>query len=167
MIAKTSARWGILLGLALVTGTQILTWAGLGLTNWFIFLTYFWVILFMILAFRDLKAKNEGKLIFKNVLLPIVIIVLISRLIFQIYMFIYINYVDPTWVETVAESWTQTMTETGVDAETIEKRIQFFRNAYVTQRMFTTELIAVGIPQMVLGIIVSLFFVLKRKKSEA
>ena len=31
--------------------------------------------------------------------------ILVGRVMYQTYMFLYINFVDPTWVDTVAEVW--------------------------------------------------------------
>jgi hypothetical protein len=165
MIARTSIKWGVFLGAALVIGTQILTWAGLGLTNWFVLLTYFLVIVFMALNFKELKVQLDGVLTFPNVLISIVLIVLISRLIFQIYMFVYTNYVDPNWVNTVAEYWTEKMRADNLTPEQIDQQIDLFRKAYVPLNMFTSELIFLGLPQMFLGMVTALFFMFKKKKA--
>jgi len=166
MIVKTSIKWGIFLGLAVVIGTQILTWAGLGLTNWFVLLTFFCVILFIIFCLREIKSSLSGKISFGKAVLAVVILVLISRIIFQLYMFIYTQYIDPDWVNTVAESWTKTLQEANTPAEKIDKQINAFRKSYEPLSMFTIQLINYGLPQFVIGIIVSIPFVFRKKKRE-
>ncbi len=164
MLPKTSLKWGIVLGLAIVVGTQVLTWLGLGLSIWFPVVTYLSVIVFVASGLRDLKIRQAGKLTFLNAGLAVLIIILISRLIFQIYMFVYINYVDPNWVNTVAESWTQRMQDADIPADRIEQRISSFRNAWRPVNVFTVELLMYAIPQIVLGWMVSLLFVFRKQK---
>jgi hypothetical protein len=46
MRLKSILKWGLFLGISISFGTQILTWFGLGITNWFVLLTYVLVIIF-------------------------------------------------------------------------------------------------------------------------
>ncbi|WP_297691167.1 DUF4199 domain-containing protein [uncultured Eudoraea sp.] len=164
MRLKTILKWGILLGVSVALGTQILTWLGLGLTNWFVLLTYILVIVFSILSLTELRNRKEIKLNFLNAILVIIGIVLISRLIFQTYMFIYTRYLDPSWVDTVSKTWTISLQESNVAANEIEQQINSFRKSYEILPMFTSSLISYAIPQFVIGIIVSIIFVFTNKK---
>lgn len=166
MVLNTSLKWGIILGLAVALGTQILTWLGLGLTNWFVGLTYLLVVVVIILSSRELKKAHNGKLSFGNAALAVLIIVLIGRVLFQSYMFIYTRYIEPEWVNQVAEVWTQMMQEQGDGIEKINQQIAAFRKGYETGPMFTLELIKYAIPQLVLGLITSLVFVLPIRRKE-
>ncbi len=159
MFAKKCVMWGILLGIALVVGTQILTWMGLGLSLWFVALTYSMVVMFIALGLRDFKRVNGGQLNFSAAFAFVIISILISRLIFQFYMYVYINYLQPDWVNNVADSWTSAMQEQGASEESIAERINTFRQAWTTSRMFTIELVFMAIPQFVLGVITSLYYV--------
>ena len=78
-------------------------------------------------------------------------------------MFIYTQYVDPEWVNTTAETWSQMLADAGVGQEQIEKRIQTFRKSYEVLPMFTVEIVYLAIPQFILGILTSLFFVKWKK----
>ena len=164
MLVKNSILWGVYLGIALALGTQLLTWAGLGLTNWFVLLTYILVILFTAISLGKLKKADNGKLSFGKAALSVFIIILISRIIFQFYMFIYVNYIDPEWLDKVAEIWTQSMQESKLSSEEIEKNIARFRQSYQTSAMFTLEIFRYGASQFILGILVSLFFVLRLRR---
>ena len=165
MLLQRSIKWGIYLGLIVVVGTQILTWLGLGLTNWFVGLTYLAVIVCIALGLKEFKKSLEGKIPFGKAILFVLLTILISRIIFQFYMFIYVNYIDPNWIEMVAESWTKTMQEANVTADLINKRIDSFRQAYKPIYMFTISLIQYAIPQFILGFIVSLFYIIKLKRN--
>lgn len=165
MVLQRSIKWGIYLGLVVVAGTQILTWLGLGLTNWFVGLTYVAVIICIALGLRAFKKSLGSKIPFGKAILFVLLTILISRIIFQLYMFIYVNYLDPNWIEMVAESWTKTMQEASVAEEVINKRIDRFRQAYEPISMFTITLIQYAIPQFILGFIVSLFYVIKLKRN--
>ena len=79
-------------------------------------------------------------------------------------LFIYVNYIHPEWINEVAEVWTKMMQDSGQTSEEIEKRIKGFREDYQTLRMFTISIVKFGLSQFVLGLIVSLFFVLKFKR---
>lgn len=161
---KTIIKWGLIFGASLAIGTQILTWLGLGLTNWFVLLTYVLVIVFSILGLIDLKKWNGTKMNFMNAALLIFGIVIVSRLFFQTYMFIYTRYIDPSWVETVAKTWTISLQESQVDPNIIKQQIEGFRKSYETLPMFTSFLILYAIPQFVLGLVVSTLFLLFNKK---
>ncbi len=164
MQPKMIIKWGLLLGVAVALGTQILTWAGLGLTNWFLILTYVLVVAFSVLSLIELKNRRETTFNFLNAALTIAAIILISRLVFQTYMFVYTRYIEPTWVDTVAETWIATLQASDVDANGIEQQISSFRKSYETLPMFTSSLILYAIPQFVLGLIVCVVFVFFQKK---
>ncbi len=158
MLLKTSIKWGLLLGLALAVTTQLLTWLGLGLTNWFVVVTYLLAILFIYLVLRTLN-QEQGKLTFLHAALAVVVLIFISRLIFQSYMFIYIHYIDPSWVDTVAATWAKSMQEAGLSPDTIAQQINSFRKLNEPSSMFTIGLILYAIPQLFIGLILSAIFV--------
>ena len=163
MLIRKSAIYGLLLGIGLVVGTQILTWLGLGLTSWFMVLTFGLVIVFLTLGLRRLKQQSGGRLTMAKAALAVVVVILVSRFIFQLYMFAYINYFDPDWVNRVARTWSASMQEAELPADQIARRIESFRQAWKTLPMFTIEIVFVAIPQFVLGFLISLFFVLGKQ----
>jgi len=160
---KTIIKWGIILGVAVSLGTQILTWLGLGLTNWFLLLTYVLLIMVLILAFKEIKLQHEGKIGFGKVLLWVLGIIVIGRLIFQLYMFIYTRYLDPEWVDSVAETWETALTASSYSPEQIETQLSNFRKSYETVPMFTTALLSYAIPQFVIGLIATAVFYFTQK----
>ncbi len=163
---KTALKWGAYLGITQVIGTQILTWLGQGTSNWFPIMMTVLVILFITMMLKGIKSSEGGKLTFLKALVPIIIAIVAAFYIFQLYMFIYVNYIDPQWIDNTAVSWSQTMADNGVDQADIDKRIDIFRNSYKPLSMFTIQIINYGVPQMILGIIVSLFFIFRRKKKD-
>lgn len=166
MLLKISLKWGLYLGLSTSIGTQILTWLGLGLTNWFVLLTFVLVTLFIALGLKELKTSHEGQLRFIHALSAIIIIVLISRYIFQGYMYIYINYIDPEWVNTVADSWSRTMLDSGMNSTAVGQRIMAFRSAWEPLNIFTIEVVKYGIAQVVIGMVVAVFFIFNFRKKK-
>lgn len=161
---RHSIIWGLYLGITLSMMTQILTWLGLGTSNWFIYLTYILVIIFISIGLKKLKSKKEGKLSFISSFSFVLVTILLSRLLFQTYMFVYTHYIDPNWVSKVANIWTQQMEQAGISAEQISNSIQGFKEAYQTGNMFTIELIKYGVPQIIIGVLISLYFVFKKTK---
>jgi hypothetical protein len=163
---KTYIKWGVLLGLATSIGTQILTWLGLGLTNWFVMLTYIMVVLFVFMGLKNIKSENGGSLSFGRAFIAIAVIILVSRLIFQVYMYVYVHHIDPGWIAMVEEKWRLMMQEANVSEEVITQRMVGFRKAYEPLQMFSTELIKYGMPQYILGGIVALTMVIRGRKNK-
>jgi hypothetical protein len=93
--------------------------------------------------------------------------ILISRLIFQTYMFIYTRYIDPSWVDQVAEVWTISLQESNTAVEKIDQQISDFRKSYETIPLFTSTLISYIVPQFILGLLVTSIFMLINKKSRS
>ena len=151
---RTSIKWGLFLGITLVIGTQILTWLGLGLTNWFIAMTFMAVAIFSFLASKDLNAMFLNDFTYIKVVLCTMVMIIISRYIFQSYMYIYTNFIDPDWVRMVADKWTNMLEEQQVPESKISQQIAAFQKSYEPLRMFTVEIINIGIPQIILGSII-------------
>lgn len=166
MELDTNIKWGIYLGLSVSLATQILTWFGLGLTNWFVFVTYLLVVLCIAWVCNMLKKKNGNQLKFSTALISVLIIVIISRFIFQGYMWVYTRYADPEWVNQVSLIWTDILKEENTPSDKIDQQIQAFIKSYETLPMFTIEVFKYAIPQLVLGVVTSLFFVLRKGKTE-
>ena len=162
MVINHTIRWGLTLGIATSMATQILTWVGLGLSQWFIIISLVFVAIAAFISSGQLKIKSNGWLTFKKALVNIVIMILIARVIFQIYMFIYTRFVDPEWVDNVSVSWSASMEASGMTAESIEQSIDQFRQSYETIPMFTTALITYAVPQFVVGLLASLYHVLRK-----
>jgi hypothetical protein len=162
MMLKNNVISGLLLGLSVSLGTQILTWLGLGLTNWFVLLTYILVLGFVIITLRKQWIIQNDSLPFTKVLFGVFIIVLVSRYVFQLYMFLYINYVDPNWMNDVTIYWTQMLEDQGSPPEEIKASIDAFHKSYQPTRMFTVEIILYGFPQFILGMLGSLYFVFRK-----
>lgn len=145
--------WGLGLGAATVATIQILTWLGLGLSNWTWALTWALVVVFAVLAGKSLERRFGARPRFLQALGLLVVMLLLGRLIYQTYMFLYINYVDPNWVDTVAEVWSAQLADSGTGAEEIAQRIAAFRRQWETGFVFTLGLIAYALPEFVLGLL--------------
>jgi len=163
---KLIFKWGIALGIAVSLGTQILTWLGLGLTNWFLILTYVLLVFVLIFALKEISKIHAGNFKIMNGFLLIVGIIIISRLVFQIYMFIHTRYIDVEWIDSVAEAWEVALTSSNVATVQIENQVQNFRKSYETVPMFTSALLSYAIPQFIIGLIITVvyYFVGNRKK---
>ncbi len=145
--------WGLGLGAAVVLSTQILTWVGLGLSHLTWVSTYVLVIVFAVLGGRSLQGRLGRAPGFLRAALLILVMILVSRVIYQTYMFLYINYVDPGWVDMVAEVWSAQLREAGQSADQIAKSIDGFRRQWETGYVFTLGIVSFGIAQFVLGLI--------------
>jgi hypothetical protein len=145
--------WGLALGAAVVITIQVLTWLGLGLSNWTWILPWVLVVVFALLAGKSLAKSLGTRPGFLKALVLILVMILVGRIMYQTYMFLYINFVDPTWVDTVADVWSAQLEESGATAEQIEKKITKFRKQWETGFVFTLGLIAYALPEVVLGLL--------------
>ncbi len=84
--------WGAGLGAAVVLCIQIRTWIGLGLTYWTFTLTYVLVVVFAVLGARSLRKRSAGSPGIGRTVVLIALMILVSRVIYQTYMFIYLTY---------------------------------------------------------------------------
>lgn len=155
MVLKNGLIWGGILGVALVIGTQILTWCDLGTSNWYIIMTYLLVAIASIGCVRQLRYKLKDGFGFLKAILSILVMIIISRYIFQAYMYIYIHYIDPAWINTVSDTWAAMLAEKNMSADKIDKQISTFRRSYDTINMFTVEIVFIGLSQFILGCIVA------------
>tara|TARA_Y100000385_G_scaffold290967_1_gene366365 strand:- start:460 stop:990 length:531 start_codon:yes stop_codon:yes gene_type:complete len=163
-MVRISIKWGVILGVALVIGTQILTWLGLGTSNWFIVLTYVLVITAVLLCTKELKRKLLEDFSFLKSFLSVLIVILISRYIFQAYMYVYINFVDPNWIETISEKWTIMLQEKNLSTDQIKNQISRFQKSYEPLNMFTIEIIYIGLSQFILGCVATSLYLWRAKK---
>ena len=145
--------WGVGLGAAVVACIQILTWAGLGLSHLTWISTYLMVVLFAILAGRSLGRRLGERPRLLQAIVLMAVMILVSRVIYQTYMFVYINFVDPTWVDTVAEVWSAQLRDAGTADEQIDRQISHFRGQWETGYIFTLGIISYGIAQFILGLV--------------
>ena len=164
---KISLKWGIILGLTISIGTQVLTWLGLGLTNWYVAITYVAVIVMTFLAAKNQIKALGSKFTYLKALMSVLVIIIVSRYIFQFYMYIYISYIEPTWVDTVSDMWTKMMHDQNVETEVLQKRISSFRKAWQPLNIFTVEIVYIGLSQFILGSIVTSVYkwISSRRKS--
>jgi hypothetical protein len=157
-------KWGLILGVVLVIGTQLLTWLGLGTSTWFPILTYISVVILSMFFIREIIRKNVGKVKILTIVIPLILMMIISRYVFQLYMFIYIHYVDPDWVNITAQNWSYMLAEQGVEADKIENRMSIFRKSYQTLNMFTIEIMFYALSQTILGFVVMAIYNWRVKK---
>ena len=163
-IALHSLKYGLWLGFFISAGTQVLTWIGLGLTNWFVLLTYLLVIVFGFVSTRKWWVNHHRSVTFLQVFLLCLILVVVSRYVFQGYMYIYTRYIDPEWINEVATIYSDMLRENNLSDSVIEVRIVAFRQSYKATSMFTFEIIRYGISQWVFCVLASIIFVFKSRK---
>ena len=145
--------WGLGLGAAVVLTIQVLTWLGLGLSYWTWILPWALVVVFSVLAGRALERRLGKRPKFLQAVLLLLVMIFVARIMYQTYMFVYINFVDPTWVDSVAEVWSGQLEESGASAEEIDRQIMRFRKQWETSWVFSVGLVAYALPQVVLGVL--------------
>jgi len=168
-IVKHRLLWGVYLGLAVVASTQLLTWMGLGLSHLTWISSWALTAVFAVLAARSFGRRLGERPGFPRVAGLLLVMILVGSLIYQTYMYLYINFVDPTWVDTVAEVWSAQLAEAGVSAEEIETGITRFRARWETPYVFTLGLVGYSLPPFLLGLVAATLVVVQpwKKRSAA
>ena len=105
------------------------------------------------LGARSLRKRSAARPGVVRTVVLITLMILVSRVIYQTYMFVYLNFVDPTWVDTVAEVWSAQLRQAGAADEKIAMNIADFRNQWETGYIFSIGIIRWGIPQFILGLV--------------
>jgi len=111
------------------------------------------VVVFAVLAGKSLGRHLGERPSFLQALVLLVVMILVGRVLYQTYMFVYINFVDPTWVDTVAEVWSAQLEDAGSSAEQIDQSIASFRKQWETRYVFTLGIVAYALPQLALGLL--------------
>ncbi len=159
--------WGLGLGAAVVLCIQVLTWLGLGLSHWTWISTYALVVVFAFLGARSFADRLGERPGFLGTVLLIAVMILVSRVIYQTYMYLYINFVDPTWLDTVADVWSAQLAEAGASEEEIGQNIATFRRQWETGYVFTLGIVSYGIAQFILGLVTAVVGVVQPWKGRS
>lgn len=152
-VIKVGFYWSLALGIAVAFAIQLLTWMGLGLSPLTWVSTYILVILFAVLSGAALGRAIGARPGLVSAGAMIAILILASRIIFQIYMLFYITYIDPSWVDATASFWQDQLRDAGQSDGAIKRTIEDFRMQWTTDYMFTIGIIRYGAPQFILGLI--------------
>ncbi len=150
-LLKHDLLWGVGLGAAAVASTQILTWVGLGLTHWTWISINVLVVVFAVLGGRSLRRRLAAAPSLAQAALLIGLMILVSKVIYQAYMFVYINVVDPTWVDMVAEVSDAQLRAAGTSEERIASNIADFRNQWRTGYIFSLGIVRYELAHLILG----------------
>ena len=158
---KHHVGWGAGLGAAGVVLIQVLTWLGLGLSHLTWILTFVLVAVFAVVAARSLGRRLGARPTLWQTVVLLAVMTVVMAVIGQLYMFVYINWVDPTWVDTVAEVWSAQMTESGAAPDEIDRNIDMFRRNWRTANVFTLGLVAFALRNFVVGLLVAVVAVVQ------
>ena len=150
---KHDLAWGLGLGAAVAASIQILTWLGLGLTHWTWISGWALAAVFGGLAARSLGRRIGERPRLGRAALLVLLMILAARVVEQLYMWIYIQFVEPGWVDRVAEVWTAQLREAGTPEERIARSIADFRNQWRTPYVFTLGIVRYSLPPYIVALL--------------
>ncbi len=161
---KTALKYGFIYAGLSILVSLLLYVTGLNRTgnNWIPSLLGLAVpVICIILAVKELKSESEGGYIkFAEVFKKGLLICLIGGVLNSAYSMIYLEYIDPTYMDYIMEQQVQKMQENGLSEEQIEKMLQSSQAWQSPFAMFTFSLLG----SLFSGAIISLIMAAILKK---
>lgn len=152
-----SVRYGATLGAAMVVSVQVLTWLGLGLTGWVFGLNLVLLITMVSLAHRSYRRSSDHGMTFLEGAGIAAAMILVALLINQVYMVLYMTYIEPGWVDRVVEIRRELLIAGGNTADQIAPRLADVRASFTPLRMMTSGVIVPGLWQLLIASVITLF----------
>ncbi len=163
-IIQHANLWGIYLGVAVWLSTQILTWLGMGLINWFVILTCLPVILFAWFGFTNYLNTNDQKVGYLQGIFWTLIVIIMGHSVFQCYMFLYACYISQDRADNVVVMWADHLSTTSLSEEEFTKGIEGVRKPCEAIPIFTIEIVTYGLSQFVPAMMIIFFKVCKSRR---
>lgn len=152
-----SVRCGAALGAAMVVSVQVLTWLGLGLTGWVFGLNMVLLITTVSVAHRSYRRRSDHGMTFLEGVGIAAVMILLALLINQVYMLVYLTYIEPGWLDRVVEIRRELLMAGGNTADQIAPRLAAVRAGFTPLRMMTTGVIVPGLWQLLIASVITLF----------
>ncbi|QSE95907.1 DUF4199 domain-containing protein [Fulvivirga lutea] len=145
-VKSVSIKWGLILGIisiALFLTIAIAQLQGNSAIQWF---GYIPAILLIFLAHKEFKEQGDGFMSYGQGLGIGTLIVAISSAISSVFAYVYIKFIDPTYMDIVKELQVEEMMNSGMSDAEIEQALEF------SQGFMTPGFI------MIMAFLVSVFF---------
>ncbi len=152
---RQGLKFGFGLGVAYVINVQILTWLGLGLTSWvFAMELVLLAITVFLLEMRDRRHPGESRTA-AGVVGRMLALVLATTFINALYLVIYINIINPDWVDMVVTLRGDLLRAGGMPEEQIADRMVQMRGAFRPLSMLTMGLLFPALWKSVIGLLLT------------
>lgn len=155
---STGIRYGLIAGVIGIVYFLILSLAGQDMTsggwNW---LNYIITIVILVLAHKYYKENTDGFMSYGQGIGITFWIGIISSAISNVFMYVYIKFVDTSFIEMIKEKQIESMQERGMSDEQIDQAMQFASMFTTPEAMFIMGLIGGIIGTVIIGLIVTIF----------
>lgn len=157
-IRSAGVRFGLISALCAITYFLILNVAGIDMTSgaWS-WLGYLITALIVIFAHKYYKDTGDGFLSYGQGVGIAFWIGLVSGAISSIFTYLYIKFVDTTFMQLIEERQIQAMQEKGLSEEQIDQAMKFASMFNTPEAMFIMMLVGSIITAVIIGVIVTIF----------
>jgi hypothetical protein len=151
-------RFGLISAVISVAYFVILNLVGIDMTqgvwNWF---GYVLIIALLVLAHKYYKDNGDGYMSYGQGIGIALWLGIISALISSIFTYLYIKFIDTTFVETIKDRQMEAMQEKGMSDEQIDQAMQFSAMFMSPEAMFFFILFGGVVATIIIALIVTIF----------
>lgn len=145
-------KWGLILGVLSIVWFLITVFAGLATETWAQWSGLVFTIVILYLAHKDFKDSGDGYMSYGQGLGIGMITIGISSVLSSAFAYVYIKFIDPTYMEMIMDKQIEGMQENGMSDAEIETAMSFSEGFMNPEVMFVTGIIW----GLLLGFIISL-----------
>ncbi len=148
-------QYGVIAGVVMIIYGLILQLTGLIFESWASWINYIFLAAIIFLAHKKYKEEGDGFLSFGQGLGIGFWISLVGGLISSVFSFIYITFVDPSFIETMLEKTRYNMEEQGMPDAQIDQAMAITENFMNPGMMFVIGIVSLLFLGFILSLIVS------------
>jgi len=160
---KNALNWGVIMGIVLIIYSLLMFFLDLSLEQWVGWVSYVFMIGILILATINYRDKAMGGVLSYGQALGFgVVVILFASIINAIYFYVFVEYIDPEFINKMLAMGEEKMIEQGIPEEQIELGIEM-------QKKFMKPIVMslISIPTTVfMGLIFSLITSIFLKKTQ-
>lgn len=132
-----SMKWGLILAVISIAYFVIGVIGGIASESWFNWLGALPTIIIIVIAHNQFKNEGDGFMSYGEGLKIGMLVVLISSLIYTVFFYVYIKFIDATYIENIREQSIVDMQERGMSDDQIDQAMG------MTEMFTSPELMAV------------------------
>ncbi|MEQ8413579.1 MAG: DUF4199 domain-containing protein [Imperialibacter sp.] len=148
-------QYGVIAGVVMIIYGLVLQLTGLVFESWASWINYIFLAVIIFLAHKKFKEDGDGFLSFGQGLGVGFWISLVGGVISSVFSFIYITFVDPSFIETMMEKARYDMEEQGMADAQIDQAMAMTENFLNPGMMFVFGIVGVLFFGFILSLIVS------------
>ena len=163
-VPSLAIRYGLITGLVLIIYSAVLQITGLATNQVLGYVSYLFLIGGIIMAIKGFKNSNDGYMSFAQGLGLGSILSGIAGLLSAIFMYVYIKFIDNSFIEKIQEIQIAAMEEKGMSDEEIDQAMEIAGKFMTPEIMFIFGILGMLFIGFILSLIISA--IMKNEKPE-